>query len=405
MSELINTQQTRNMFRWQLLSTVSSLALLTSVCGMQRANAEDADRPTVWIELGADLDHVNSGQQAFAPPFVVNNPGSTAFDPVSPAEAQKTPGFSFGGEGKLSFQPEDSSWIFSASIRYARANANRFVHQTAKNNAYYEHVIYKGHYGTQVIIPPTHYTPFAANFLHASEKLSESHAVVDFQAGRDFGLGLFGRGGTSVLNAGVRFAQFTSSMQSNMQARPDIAFVVFHFPTQGTYPNEFGTFNAFHYHQYLATAQSARSFHGIGPSLSWNASAPFAGNSENGELSVDWGANAAILFGRQKAKVQHHTSAQYFASHYASRKYPDGGGPPGAGYNHPQVNLQRARTVTVPNVGGFAGVTFGFSNVKVSAGYRGDFFFGAMDTGFDTAKRSTIGFYGPFASVSVGLGG
>jgi hypothetical protein len=69
------------------------------------------------------------------------------------------------------------------------------------------------------------------------------------------------------------------------------------------------------------------------------------------------------------------------------------------------VNLQRARTVAVPNVGGFAGVTYSFPNVKVSAGYRGDFFFGAMDTGFDTAKKSTIGFYGPFASIGIGIGG
>jgi hypothetical protein len=403
MSELIHSQHTRNVLRWQLLTTVSSLALLASACGMQAANAEDADRPIVWIELGADLDRVDGGQQSFAPAFIANNPGSTAFDPTSPAEAQKPPIFSFGGEGKISFQPEDSNWAFSASVRYGRANGNRFVHQTAKNNSYYEHAIIRGGpYGTVTAIVPEHITPAVANFLHVTEKQSESHAIVDFQAGRDFGLGLFGREGTSVLNAGVRFAQFTSSMQSSIQARPDLKFVVFHVPTP-SHPRLFGTGFGWHYHQYLATAQSARSFHGIGPSLSWNASAPFVGNSENGELSVDWGANAAILFGRQKAKVQHHTSAQYFASVYAYNKYP--GGAPGAGYNHPQANLQRGRTVTVPNAGGFAGVTYRVENFKVALGYRGDFFFGAMDTGFDTAKKSTIGFYGPFASVSIGLGG
>jgi iron complex outermembrane receptor protein len=403
MSELISSQQTRNILHWQLLTTVSSLALLASACGMQAASAEDADRPTVWIELGADLDRVDSGQRAFAPAFIANNSGSTAFDPVSPAEAQKPPGFSFGGEGKLSFQPEDSKWVFSASIRYGRANGNRFVHQTAKNNSYYEHVVYRGRYGTSTNVPAQHVTPSIANFLHVTEKQSESHGTLDFEAGRDFGLGLFGREGTSVLNAGVRFAQFTSSVQSNIQARPDLGFVDAKLPVPA-YPHFYGTFfvRRGHYHQYIATAQSARSFRGIGPSLSWNASAPFVGNSENGELSVDWGANAAILFGRQKAKVQHHTSAQYFATNYAAYKYPH---PGGVGYNHPQVNVQRAHTVTVPNAGGFAGVTYRVENFKVALGYRGDFFFGAMDTGFDTAKRSTIGFYGPFASVSVGLGG
>ncbi len=101
--------------------------------------------------------------------------------------------------------------------------------------------------------------------------------------------------------------------------------------------------------------------------------------------------------------VQYKTSAVYFASNYAHLKYPNG--LPGASYQHPEVNNQRARSVTVPNVGGFAGVMFSFTNFKASVGYRGDFFFDAMDTGFDSAKRSTIGFYGPFATVSVGFGG
>jgi hypothetical protein len=61
--------------------------------------------------------------------------------------------------------------------------------------------------------------------------------------------------------------------------------------------------------------------------------------------------------------------------------------------------------VTVPNLGGFAGFSWQTSNAKVALGYRADFFFGAMDGGLDARKAETIGFYGPFASVSVGLGG
>jgi hypothetical protein len=37
--------------------------------------------------------------------------------------------------------------------------------------------------------------------------------------------------------------------------------------------------------------------------------------------------------------------------------------------------------------------------------YRADFFFGAMDGGIDTAKKENVGFYGPFATISIGLGG
>ena len=65
----------------------------------------------------------------------------------------------------------------------------------------------------------------------------------------------------------------------------------------------------------------------------------------------------------------------------------------------------RSRFVTVPNLGGFAGLTFRVENFKMSAGYRADFFFGAMDGGIDTTQKENCGFFGPFASVSIGLGG
>jgi hypothetical protein len=59
----------------------------------------------------------------------------------------------------------------------------------------------------------------------------------------------------------------------------------------------------------------------------------------------------------------------------------------------------------VPNLGAFAGLSFRFAQAKVSVGYRGDFFFGAMDGGLDTRKSYNQEFYGPFATVSIGLGG
>lgn len=44
-------------------------------------------------------------------------------------------------------------------------------------------------------------------------------------------------------------------------------------------------------------------------------------------------------------------------------------------------------------------------NFKLSLGYRADFFFGAIDGGIDARKSETVGFYGPFASIGIGLGG
>jgi len=46
-----------------------------------------------------------------------------------------------------------------------------------------------------------------------------------------------------------------------------------------------------------------------------------------------------------------------------------------------------------------------FPNAKISLGYRADLFFGAIDGGIDKVKRENVGFYGPFANISVGIGG
>jgi hypothetical protein len=57
----------------------------------------------------------------------------------------------------------------------------------------------------------------------------------------------------------------------------------------------------------------------------------------------------------------------------------------------------------VPNIGGFAGVSLKFPNAKISFGYRADLFLGAMDGGIDTRDSRDRMFYGPFASIAVGL--
>jgi hypothetical protein len=59
----------------------------------------------------------------------------------------------------------------------------------------------------------------------------------------------------------------------------------------------------------------------------------------------------------------------------------------------------------VSNLGGFAGVSYRYNNAKISFGYRTDFFFGAIDGGIDKPKSENLGFSGPFANISFGLGG
>jgi hypothetical protein len=222
---------------------------------------------------------------------------------------------------------------------------------------------------------------------------NERHLIADFQVGKDVGLGMFGGHGSSVFNLGVRFAQFRSDSNIVLHSNPDWGFTYKYLPNGVIIP-----YQAFHTNK--ATLLAQRNFHGIGPSLSWNASAPFAGTPQDGELTLDWGANAAVLFGRQRANIHHQTTGRY-----RGRVIGSGAGPLYVTNPPSPVNHTRIRTVTVPNIGGFAGLSFRYANAKISFGYRGDFFFGAMDGGIDAAKKENVGFYGPFANISIGLGG
>jgi len=114
-------------------------------------------------------------------------------------------------------------------------------------------------------------------------------------------------------------------------------------------------------------------------------------------LAFDWGVNAALLFGRQKTKTHHQTTALYHSEHaYVFHKT--------TAYVHPATHT-RSRGVVVPNIGAFAGFSVKYPNAKVSFGYKADFFFGAMDGGIDVRHTEDVGFHGPYASVSIGLGG
>jgi len=409
MSELINTQTGRNEFRRQLLTTVSALALIGNVYGAQDAKADgDTDRPTLWIELGGQLEQQTGQGDPYAPSFVANNLDSPAFKPVSPLHVEKPPLFSNGAEAGLTFEPAGTDWVFSASIRYGRSTGHKkflqshILTHTAHRTFAHRHYIYitphSGYYGSLYVIKQTvHQTaPQTAAVLVTQ---SQSHAIIDFAVGRDVGVGMFG--GASNFNAGVRFAQFASRTFGTINARQDKfltfynAYSQIHFHTQ--FPTALWRKAGEGNHIYRAAIQSRRDFHGVGPSVSWNASLPVFGEAQAGILSVDWGANAAVLFGRQRASGSHHTAGYYHLFTPPPSLHP-------TQYTKAGV-FNRSKTIVVPNVGGFAGLSFNFTNAKVSAGYRGDFFFGAMDTGNDARKTKTVDFYGPFATISIGIGG
>ena len=344
-------------FRWGLLTTVSAIALLGIAYG---AKASDNDRPPFWIELGGQFAQEQGDEEAFSPAFLSASP----FDAASHTELEKNPPSSWDGTAKVSFEPVGTDWAFSASILYGKSNRSGLVSQQTAHGS--------GHYGNVYQA----YQIFKA-------RSSESHTVLDFQTGRDVGLGMLGRGGRSTVNVGVRYAQFESRSSASIQSQPTNIVA--------SYGN---------YHKFYASFAAKRKFTGVGPSLSWDASADLIGNPSESVLTFDWGLNGAILFGRQRTQIHHQTTNEGVTRH----------GPLGTYFYHYQISQThaspgRSKQVTVPNFGGFAGVSWNYSDAKVTLGYRADFFVGAMDSGIDAAKKEDVGFYGPFAAISIGIGG
>ena len=212
-------------------------------------------------------------------------------------------------------------------------------------------------------------------FINTEQRSSTNHLILDFQAGKDVGLGMFG--GKSTLKAGIRWAKLNEGASGHMSG-----------------------FTKPPYHVYktfvIADFLAKHSFDGIGPSVSWDSSVPFAGNQSD-ELSLDWGIDAALLFGKQKTRMTLHTSHY----NYVFYSYNNQGRHQ---LTHSTRSPTRNKSVIVPNLGGFAGISWRLPNAKISMGYKADFFFNAIDTGIYTRKTENRGFYGPFVSISIGIG-
>jgi len=388
MSELIATGQGRT-FRLGLLTQVSMLALIGAVGTQTSSNASEESRPTVWIELGGQLERLNTEQTIFEPAF---------FDAAVPnvvaamTDSQRPSRYDSGLEGKIRFAPKGINWIFSAGVRYGQVANERHLHYETRGLPSFE-ILKNGQPNPanglprQIIVPQIH--ALGDGQTHSTE----SHLIVDFQAGKDVGIGLFQNTMTSVLEVGVRFAQFTSRADVNLHGRP----VNYYGPAV-----RFKRLNKYYTRPFpvrqtnYAEFHSTRSTHAIGPSVSLEGSLPIAGQQEAMTVDLDWGVNAAALFGRQRTVEEHQTNGKKV--HYNINV--------GVASSYSSMTAHsRSRFGVIPNVGGFLGLSLKFPNAKVSLGYRGDFFFNATDSGIDLRDAADQNFYGPFATISFGLGG
>jgi hypothetical protein len=390
MSELINTGATHAQSRLQLLGTASALALLVALPAS--AQETSASRPTVWIEGGYQFEGVTGSETPYRAPLEAITRANGL--PVL-SEIASDLSLSRGAEGRVTFQPKGSDWSLSLSGRFGRA-----------------HSVRKG-YGEKVFHGPpmkrtlettgfgfynVTQTPVDTAYVEQQAETTETHTILDFQVGRDVGVGALGRSTEVVVGFGARYAQFSRRSNASGHGAPDLEFESSKFaglliPTKYRI-NIYNQASA-------ARVERETNLRAIGPALSMNNTTRLFGDEEDGALNLDWGANASLLFGRQRAETSHQETAKVIRNVYGSGAVFGMTGNIAA----PPTTTRRSRTVTIPNLGGFAGLSYRFTNAKLSAGYRADFFFGAMDRGIDTRKSTTTGVHGPFATVSIGLGG
>jgi len=345
-------------YRRQLLMTASAFALI-AMTSTAEGSGNDTDNPPIWIEFSGGLDSLTDAHDLFTPSYMLATQRSD-FETGSPRDLQRGPHMGWDADVKLTFQPEGTDWVLSAAARYGRVLRHQHEHSQPPPYA---------------ITPSYGYAigPFA--FYEATARNMEGHVIIDFHAGKDVGLGLFGARGSSVFSLGARYAHFDSRSDVQLSSHTTLSGY---------------RANVFH-----GTSDIRHQFSGIGPSISWDAAAPFAGTVENGSLWLDWGANAAILFGKQSTRGTHETRAPHRVSYTGSTAV--------YGSNHSTVARRRSRSVT--NLGGYAAISYRLESVKLSVGYKADMFIGAIDGGIDAAKKEDRAFFGPYASISIGLGG
>ena len=187
MSELINSRDNRATIRWKLLTGVSALALAAYVSSADLAKAEDASQPQIWLQLDGGFTQLDNSQDPFQPPFTLRA-NRKSFITEGITGIQKNARAGFDGDAKVSFEPSRSDWTLSLGIRYGRDSRNKSsIQHTSVPRTGVNHVYYA--------------------YQNAAAHSSERHLLLDFQASKDVGLGMFGHDGRSAIGVGIRYAQ------------------------------------------------------------------------------------------------------------------------------------------------------------------------------------------------------
>lgn len=378
----------------------------------------DGKLPTLWVTLGGNFNAMMAdGSEIYSPDYTrpdgIDMGGSFALGgsgisgpapagtqtmtelmvasgfPV-PLQYAKPPNTGFDWEGKLALQPQGSNWVLKAGVRYGRSGRGVKVYESEIPGTR-TNFKFRSRYvpctNPIIINYDARHSGAWRKFVNATGEESEQHTIMDFEDGVNIGIGLFGKEEVGNIAGGLCMAQFKSHGDLEINSGPEYVF----------------TPEIKYHNVYESRSTEDRDFQGIGPELNWDASQTVLGKPGNGEVTLDWEGNGAVLFGRQSVNAQHFSSYCHengtaaIAGCVTAVNYAPG---------HSQVKtMRRTRHKVVPNLGGYIGASARYNNAKIGFGYRADTFFGAMNGGQETHKDYNRGFYSPYMNVSIGLGG
>jgi len=346
------------------------------------------------VELSGQVQRQKAPYETLAPDLFADFPA-----PLNTTVSQNRDfDWGDGREVKLTYRPDGSPWMVSGSYGYGRTNTGTTrVHSEIPHDrvcalpttgpfAPFGKAVCEPDYSLFGQPPGRYYNPFALktprSWSDSDARSKEEHTLVDFNVGRDVGLGRF----ASVVGLGVRYAQLKSDTLVHMSGLPD------------EYVPEGWHSKYVHYVRYQGTVEAHREFKGAGPQLNWNAAAPILGNADAGHLNVDWSVTGGVLFGKQTTKVEGQGISQYrsalkYTVNNGTPQYADLGAAP------------RSKSVSVPVVNLSLGLSYDIQRIKIGAGYRWERYFNALDGGYTERKSEDRTFDGPYFKIAVGFGG
>ncbi|HEX6865979.1 MAG TPA: Lpg1974 family pore-forming outer membrane protein, partial [Caulobacteraceae bacterium] len=360
------------------------------------------------VEIGGQVQRHDAPYAKLKPGWYADEDGQTLFssatDPLTPQNRDLDWGD--GRDVKVTWRPEGSPWFVSGGIRYAKTNGSTpNIHQDeiagpkvcAVPSDYQGGLFAKllcdptfDYYG---YLPPGYYYNEAAvvsprNWSDSKARGKEDHLFVDFQAGRDVGMGLIGAG-RSQLSAGLRYAHLQSTTVTTMGG-------ITNFDLPDGFAAKYANLD-----DVSAFFDAERDFKGTGPTLTWDAAVPLWENGDMGRVDLDWSLTGGVLFGKQRTDISgeekfYHFYGKYYGAHVGSFLDPVTPTP---------IDIHRSKSATVPLLDLGLGLSYEVQRIKVSTGYRWERYFDAVDGGFAEHQSDDRTIDGPYFKLSVGFGG